>query len=243
MKDNHPLDALNVDDAAVVWRYVDFPKLVHFLEFSSLFFTRLDLLGDPFEGSVTTADLVALKEQWCAMSQESGTPAGLYADDHTVRDADPRHQLFVTCWHMSEFESIAMWRLYAGELKGIAIKSSVGKIRKQLPPDGKIRKVKYLDYGIDKTLHLSPAYCKRESFEYEREVRAVFRSRDLPAPAGISLKVDISTLIDEVRVAPDMPEWMHVLIQQLLVRYAVKVPCTRSTLEGRPQFDWELEND
>lgn len=237
------LDSLNVDDAQVVWRYFDFPKLVHLLESGSLFFSRLDLLGDPFEGSVSKADLSALTQQWIARSQESGTPAGYYELEHRQRSTDPRHSLFVSCWHMSEVESVAMWRLYAGDMKGIALKSTAGKIRAQLPQEGKIRRVRYIDYGVDKTLHLSPAYCKRKAFDYEREVRAVIPSDANSSSAGIPVKIDINACIDEIRVSPELPSWIGSLIQQLLTRYGIIVPCLPSLLDEQPQFDWVLEDD
>ncbi len=239
----NPLDALNVDNAQIIWRYFDFPKLVHLLESSSLFFSRLDLLGDPFEGSVAAADLAALNESWAAMSEHSGSPMGLYAEHHRLLGSDPRHCLFVSCWHMSDFESVAMWKLYAADMKGIALKSTVGNIRAQLPSEGRIRRVKYIDYEVDETLHLSPAYCKRKAFEYEREVRAVIPLSATRAPAGLPLKVDLSSFIAEVRVSPNMRSWMIDLIQQLLVRYGVSTPCLRSSLEAQPQFDWELETE
>ncbi len=237
------LHTLNVDDSQIIWRYFDFPKLVHLLESHSLFFSRLDLLGDPFEGSVTAADLADLTQHWLNMSEDSGTPAGLYELEHRQRFSDPRHGLFISCWHMSEFESVAMWRLYAGEMKGIALKSTVGKLRKQLPPEGRIRRVKYIDYGVDKTQHLSPVYCKRKAFEYEREVRAAIARSSHPAPTGVPIKVDLNVLIDEIRIAPNLPAWMCDLIEKLLVRYRVKAPCLPSLLDKSPQFDWDIENE
>lgn len=237
------LDSLNVDDSQVIWRYFDFPKLVHLLESSSLFFSRLDLLGDPFEGSVTNADLSALSQHWVAMSEDSGSPAGYYEQFHRERDSDPRHRLFVSCWHMNDVESVAMWRLYAGEMKGIAIKSTVGKIRTQLPADGRIRQVAYIDYGVDHTLHLSPAYCKRKAFDYEREVRAVIPFDADSPPAGIPVKINLNACIDEIRISPELPSWMASLIRQLLTRYEVNVPCLPSLLDAQPQFDWEIVED
>ena len=235
------LDSLNVDDKQIVWRYFDFPKFVHLLESSSLYFSRLDLLGDPFEGSVTTADLTALHDSWESMSESSGTPIGLYSQHHRLREFDPRHQVFVSCWHMSDVESVAMWRLYAGEMKGIALKSSIGKIRGHLPTEGRLRRVKYIDYGIDKTLHLSPAYCKRKAFEYEQEVRAVIPRNITQVLAGFTLTVDLNSLIEEIRLAPDMPSWMVDLVQTLLARYNVNTRCLPSSLDVAPQFDWEIE--
>jgi hypothetical protein len=37
---------------AVIWRYVDFAKLVSLLESQSLHLARADVFDDPFEGSV-----------------------------------------------------------------------------------------------------------------------------------------------------------------------------------------------
>lgn len=236
----NPLDSLNVSEEQIVWRYFDLPKFVHLLESKSLFFSRLDLLGDPFEGSVTQADLTALSESWWSMSEQSGMPVGIYSEDHRLRERDPRHRIFVSCWHMSETESVAMWRIYADQIKGIAVKSSVKKLLAHLPNEGRIRRVEYLDYLVGKTAILSPVYCKRKAFEYECELRAVI-PRDLnPAPAGLPLHIDLNSVIEEIRLAPDMPGWLADLVKKLLVRYGVGASCARSSLSDFPLFDWEL---
>ena len=38
-------------DNSKIWRYMDFTKFIDMLDKSALFFTRVDKLGDPFEGS------------------------------------------------------------------------------------------------------------------------------------------------------------------------------------------------
>lgn len=40
------------DPEAVIWRYIDFAKLVSLLESQSLHLARADVLDDPFEGSI-----------------------------------------------------------------------------------------------------------------------------------------------------------------------------------------------
>jgi hypothetical protein len=144
---------------------------------------------------------------------------------------------------MGETESVAMWRVYARDLKGIAVRSTVGRIRSQMPENGKIRQVKFIDYGIDKTLDLSPVYCKRRPFEYEREVRAVVPLDTSPAPVGLPLRVDLNSVITEIRLSPAMPSWMADLAQALLFRYGVNVECFASELDSSPQFDWELSGE
>ena len=50
----------------------------------------------------------------------------------TVREIDLRpavRMARVNCWHMGKFESEAMWRLYARERDGIAIKTVFGRFK------------------------------------------------------------------------------------------------------------------
>src|SRR5260370_23091489 len=47
------------DQAVKIWRYMDLAKFVGLVDRDTLFFSRADLLGDPFEGSVTQAELLA----------------------------------------------------------------------------------------------------------------------------------------------------------------------------------------
>jgi hypothetical protein len=41
---------------AKVWRYLNFTKFLSLIDKEALYFSRLDCLGDPFEGSVTLVD-------------------------------------------------------------------------------------------------------------------------------------------------------------------------------------------
>lgn len=51
MHSNHPSFIQPKDGSIKIWRYIDFTKLVSMLSTQSLYFTRSDKLGDPFEGS------------------------------------------------------------------------------------------------------------------------------------------------------------------------------------------------
>jgi hypothetical protein len=44
---------------AMIWLYMDFTKYVSMLEHGGLYLRRSDLLGDPFEGSVSQLNLQA----------------------------------------------------------------------------------------------------------------------------------------------------------------------------------------
>jgi streptogramin lyase len=112
------------DKDLAIWRYVDLPRLVTMLETRAVFFARLDALRDQFEGSLPLRD---------------GTDVGL--DEITAGGLDPEHTRYflklhreglaifrpralVSCWHINDYESMAMWELYAQSGSGIAIRSS-----------------------------------------------------------------------------------------------------------------------
>ena len=88
-------------DLTVIWRYMDALKFMSMLENRSLWFSRADLVDDPREGEFTHAERHHLKglgdtdaERLISLFQET------------------RRQSFVSCWHASGIESMAMWKLY-----------------------------------------------------------------------------------------------------------------------------------
>ena len=98
-------------DDAILWRYMDFPKFVSFLESSSLFFARADQLGDPFEGSYSQVNFNTLTEKYPAEVAEG------------LRKAMPglarlRTNHFVNCWHWNDNESDAMRKIYSEKKRG-----------------------------------------------------------------------------------------------------------------------------
>jgi hypothetical protein len=124
-----------------------------------------------------------------------------------------------------------MWKLYAPASAGVAICSTVGRLRKSLgapsPPSGffggeryHISMVDYIDYNSASISieNVAQFFRKRRSFEYEHELRALFMQWPVktdglfdydqrPNDAGQQLPVDLGTLIYEIRVAPMAPKW------------------------------------
>lgn len=239
------LDSLHIDDDKVIWRYVDFVKFASILNSQSFFHSRMDFLGDPFEGSVTNNDMDEKRRQWIEMSMDGGAPAGVYEHHDMAMSRDPRTEVYVSCWHESRHENVAMWKIYSDEKKGIAIKSTVGKLRTFLPDEGRVRRVKYLDYDNDRVLDYSPVYCKRSSFSYEREVRSAIPHRldKGSQPAGIDVQVDLESFIDEIVLSPRMPSWVKSLIKDMVSRFGVNIPIRNSRIADEPVFHWYIGGD
>lgn len=132
------------DDKTPIWRYLDFTKFVSLLDTSSLYFTRSDKLGDPFEGSYPNATVLLRK----ARAKRKGSSDRLFSQTMAYF---PQFTA-INCWHINEIESTAMWKTYLKSDEGISIKSTVKRL-KTCFDDVKyniyIGKVKYVDYKKD----------------------------------------------------------------------------------------------
>ena len=240
-------------NSAVLWRYMDFTKFVSLLEKQALFFARADKLEDPFEGYWPDLNRVAVRRSFEASSNPYSNHLW-QTWSHLVREC-PRFTL-ISCWHESNHESAAMWKLYSKDDNGIAIKTDFDSFSKSLTSseDIFIGKISYVDYRTNFfTGHslFSPFLCKRKSFEHECEVRAIVQdfptkkeekhnfvdlSQDI-CDVGNYYEVDLSLLIQEVVIGPYTPDWLIELIYSVAARYNLKAPIVRSNLGDNPTWD------
>ena len=166
-----------------------------------------------------------------------------------------RRFTLINCWHASEHESEAMWKLYSGQGNGIAIttdfRTLVHSFTDRVPDI--IANVKYISYEhqLIPPLNLyAPFLHKRVNFEHEREVRAIIRhhnyketdredvreidySRDV-CEVGIPFAVDPADLIQEVVVSPYAESWILELVQSVCKRYGINKPIRLSGMAKNP---------
>lgn len=224
---------------------MDFTKFISMLEHKGLFFSRADLLGDPFEGTNPKLNVEmqnAIFDQWGLSSQQRA--------QLNKGHVQWRKWVVVNCWHMNEHESAAMWNLYAKTNEAIAICSTYQQLRNALDQTCYVGKVNYIDYdsafvGIGNMFHRF--LSKRLSFSHESELRAVIleppplihtAEGNLPdcdrKSGGTWKSVDLQRLIDEVRVAPTSPSWFKELVEQVVLRYSLNKPVKQSRLDDAP---------
>jgi len=237
----HPAVTTPEPDELVIWRYMDFTKFVSMLEDQALFFPSLFELTrvDAFEGALSTP---VVQEFLNAprgedMSEEQARERG----EHNLRVFGMARQLlYVNCWHQNDHESAAMWRLYLQSGEGIAVRSSIGRLKQafaQVEEQVHVGAVQYIDYRVDRVpwnngLHL--ALHKRRSFQHEREVRAIlFGGWNV---SGVKVHVSLPDLLESVYVAPNSPDWLCDLVTAVLRRYGQSIGATRSSLEDRPVY-------
>jgi hypothetical protein len=225
------------DPRIKIWHYMDFTRLVNMLEEGGLFFRRADSFSDRFEGTMSQPVRDFLEHGQEQISTEE------YAQ--MIRKV--RASSFVNCWHMNESESAAMWKLFSSATEqSICIQSTYARLREVLPEDVYLGTVKYILYDRD---HIPfddlwwPLLHKRKSFEYERELRAVWSDMDSirgeagARRAGVWKKVDLVRLIEGVYVSAEADTWFLKLVRKVLRRYGTNLEVRQSDLADEPLFD------
>lgn len=164
-------------------RYIDFLKMVSLLEMGALWFSRLGALEDQFEGILpenTRKKMIENSKEWFSTFPNPAHQKQLLdsTDDNV---ASGRCTLVVNCWSLGEDESAYMWKEYARNDYGIAIRSTIGRLRRSLygDPDSLwIGVVDYIDFEThDMTVYdgsqaVKRAFLKRaKKFEDECELR------------------------------------------------------------------------
>lgn len=244
MYESHPVFQDPPDVNESVWRYMDFTKFVAILASSSLYFTRADLLGDPFEGSYTTKTLMTLDEAYREHRITSMLSEGAQRHRKGLRERN-----VVSCWHLNAHESAAMWSLYLKCSDGIAIRSTYANLRDcfEFSHPIYLGMVKYIDYeaeAFEIGNGFIPFLTKRKSFEHEREVRAIVTceslnpdqsGRPLTIP-GANIKVDLNALITAIYVPPTAPSWFMEVVRQTIRQFGYAFEVRQSDLARDPVF-------
>lgn len=228
---------------ARIWRYIDIEKLVTMLGENMLYFPRADMLGDPWEGSVNAASL-DLRERYASQLRAEITSVSSPWHELATLEKWPlsRQYAFVSCWHINESESAAMWALYG---RPVAIQSTFAKLKKAMGPQGvHIGMVQYgrpPDAPFDPTDLLGPLFTKRPSFSFEQELRIVsfddnaFHQK-AKAGVGFALRFPFDEVIDAIYVAPDRFPWQRKAIATIAQKFGYTGPVKHSDMDAAPLF-------
>ena len=213
-----------------IWRYMSLEKFKSMLDKKGLYFSSARQFDDSFEGSIT-------QRHYEFNLRNSNNRRGIDTDFYKKHVSPAFYELTgltkINCWHLSEFESAAMWQLYLRDGKGIAIQSNIGRLKKSLKPFrskpeygietinlGKVRYIDYRSDRMDDKSMLGRFFYKRKSFSHERELRAAVTLRmaeesgvNIP-PKGVFVDVDLNVLISCVHLAPAVnPEFKEEIIK------------------------------
>jgi hypothetical protein len=256
-------------DDTNLWRYLDLSHFLLLLSRQSLYFANRSEFDDPWEGVIPAGTTEAIKRAYRFAVRSYGTVLGA---DPSKEELEPeRLRRFemdlrfeqaiygVNCWHKNEVESVAMWKLYTQGKDGVAIQTTVGRLKDCLSHEPRpifIAEVNYRDHGIlpeeELISHdaLIPIVTKRRSFAHESEARIildrhrdthpvagqVFSSEEAFGPSkGETVAINVNNLIERIVASPTYPEWARASLQERVAAAGLEVIVEKSDLLALPE--------
>lgn len=240
---------MNEDD--VVWKYMDIRKLKSSIDNGGLWFSRADILrnSDPFE--IEDVDRVKYENNSMGEFTKCFLKNKMFPDKivDTLVDAAINYKCmvdvtkyFICCWHINNYESLAMWNLYANASKcGVALKTTFGKLHRALDENIRleIKPVKYIDFSTEQQNDF--IFHKHNAYSFEKELR-ICRKEDVAArfdlecgwlykprfEKGRYIKTDFSSLIDEVVVNPYVKERYVDMVKKIVSKVSPEIIVRKS---------------
>ncbi|HHA1475652.1 TPA: hypothetical protein ACOEEV_002048 [Enterobacter roggenkampii] len=223
---------------------MDFTKFVSLISSGNLFHCRADKFRDPYEGTYPIKNRESDDLIFANVPKENRADIANQLYGH-IKWA--RQWTYISCWHINEFESAAMWDLYARTEEAIAIETTYERLASSVSGDAYIGLVEYINYQedympVDNAFY--PYLFKRKSFEHEKEARVLFqelpiKKNDIDIPTrnectGKAVKVNLDELIKSIRVSPSAPNWFYDLVDEVKNKYEITAPVVKSDLYNDP---------
>jgi hypothetical protein len=226
-----------------LWRYFKTERFLKLLQSNHLYFASARQFQDPFEGAVAVL------------------PPGFPVDP---RYAEPRfdEKAFeelrrltkVSCWHRASYESDAMWQLYAGSRKGVAVRTNAERIRAAAKPfrlkpeygheDLWAGNVNYVDL-LKERLRVSMNdrfWYKHMAFAWEREFRLAVSVRTaeefgVQVPEhGVKVEFEVPQLIERIYLGPSLPKADTAAIRHAAKAHGLEDRIRVSSMLGTPRY-------
>ncbi|HUH25989.1 MAG TPA: hypothetical protein VLY87_05145 [Flavobacterium sp.] len=215
-------------DETVIWKYLDLSKFLDLLLCNRMFMARSDKFEDQFEGTFSEPTYEEIKK--------------LLADNPEYLDAYKfKHKnIVISSWHANSYESYAMWQVFTKNNEGLAIQSTIGRLKNSLIEERAsqyVGEVNYIDY---KKEHIPfdddffPFLFKRKSFQYENEVRVItdVTQLGLQVNEGVKVLIDVNQMIERLYIHPKSENWYKKLVIEVVERLGFEFIIEKSDLES-----------
>lgn len=231
------------DVNAKIWRYMDLPKLVSLLDRDALFFAKASTLRDPYEGTIPKYNDTVREEIY--QSVETVNLVKMLLKDAFKKF---RETMVINSWHLNEYESAAMWQVYAQENAGIAIQTTYRRLCESFAHNTEdkvfIGKIRYTDFNkewMEEGNAFNAFLIKRHSFDYEKELRAIIMLpleyvKEWPTENnsftkdGKYVKVNLDTLIERIYIAPFTLSPFEEIVKSVISKYRLNKEVIKSDL-------------
>ena len=226
-----------------IWRYFKTERFLDFVKTGYIYFAAARQFQDPFEGAVAV--------------MPPGFPVDpRYAElEHGDRAFEELRRLTkINCWHRAEYESDAMWQLYAGAWKGVAILSTPSRIAAaaepfRLQPEyghedlwaGNVRYVDLLKERLRASM-LHRFWYKHAAFSWEREFRLAISLRTaeefgVAVPAeGIKVQFEVPQLVHRIFIGPSLPPSDEQAVREAAEAIGLGKYIRTSSMLGTPRY-------
>jgi len=233
----------DLDDNQELWRYFKLENFLSTIEDRQVYFASANMFSDPFEGAI-------------AVIPPEYKPDPRFSLQNSFDDSFKAltELVKISCWHIENFESNAMWKLYANDNKGIAITSNVKKLKASLKPFrlgapyGEERphfgKVVYKDLSTEivSTDSIERFFFKHKAFAWEKEYRVVISLRlaselgvELPEK-GVLVDTDIDELISAIFLGPSLNQNEKEQVLSIASKYGLQDRIKNSSMLGTPKY-------
>lgn len=226
-----------------LWRYFKPERIESVVTSNFLHFASARQFEDRFEGAVAVIP--------------PGLPVDPRYDEPEFEESafeELRRLTKICCWHRSDYESDAMWKLYAGSRKGVAIRTTTERLRSALLPFrlapqygeevpywGSVRYVDLHRVRLRASME-NRFFYKHRAFEWEREFRITISVRMAEEFAvrvpvlGIDVPIRPDVLIESVHLGPGLSNDECGAVRTACERAGLVCPVVTSTLLGRPRY-------
>ncbi|MGA8533502.1 MAG: hypothetical protein WB615_05295 [Candidatus Tumulicola sp.] len=235
----------DVLDDAIAIRYLTQSKFERFVRSSAVHLRRHDLLReiDAKEGAVAALNLAL---DAVVAAKYGNLDAKQRELQRQVYEEVWLAQAFVACFNLDGDESPAMYDKYIRDDNGVAIFTTVGRIRELCEGDGGsgggkdavIAPVQYIDFenhAMTESDFDFPAYYKRSRFADEHELRFMVRYRignmhggygvyGARWPSGEYRPVDLHHFVTRIAIAPQSRPGYERVVTALLERNHIDIP-------------------
>jgi hypothetical protein len=213
----------------IIWKYLDLSKFLDLLLSNKMFMSRSDKFEDQYEGTFSEPTFEEIKK------------IAINNPDFLDYYKQHREKVAISSWHINEYESFAMWQIFTKNNEGLAIQSTIGRLKNALLSETDyhqyIGEVNYIDY---KKEHIPfndaffPFLFKRKSFQYEREVRVItdVSSNNIILNDGLKIQIEINHLIEKIYIHPKSENWYKKLVIELVSKLGFDIQIEKSDLES-----------
>lgn len=255
-----------LSDEIILWRYMSLEKFIHLIDSKTIFLSPISYFknSDPLEGYLPKKFHMAMENALRSMrmsltSDYKDMPSEM---KDLLRELDATNDLrlelmkeksrgrqSICCWYESPFESEAMWKLYGDNGKSIAIKTTVGALKKSIELEDNdklvfLNRIKYLDFDdidlkeeelLENNNAIASILFKRKEYAHEKEVRLYHQpdQHDLLQPQHTMLNdywekytikpyfvnVDINEIIHDIVISPFVSDPYESSVKAICSKY------------------------